>query len=135
MRRHANSGCAEQCGWQSSRPRNSARTCSKRASTTAPPTYLPFSAATPNGEDNTANLFRPPAAKMSQIPKTRSPSITYCPPSGAKADVRVAGIYWGKGYDWKTVFFDVTPISFAKMGLMHQVHRAARNGAEQGEKI
>jgi ankyrin repeat protein len=47
--------------------------------------------------------------------------------AGAKADVRVAGIEWGKGYDWETVFFDVTPISFAQMGLMPQVHRDERD--------
>src|SRR5579862_4481060 len=47
--------------------------------------------------------------------------------AGAKADVRVAGIEWGRGYDWESVFFDVTPISFAQMGLMPQVHRDERD--------
>lgn len=43
--------------------------------------------------------------------------------AGAKADVRLAGLTWGKGFEWETTFFDVTPISFAQMGLMPQVHR------------
>jgi hypothetical protein len=43
--------------------------------------------------------------------------------AGAKTDIRLAGITWGKGYEWETTFFDVTPISYAQMGLMPQVHR------------
>jgi ankyrin repeat protein len=46
--------------------------------------------------------------------------------AGARADVRVAGITWGKGYPWETTFFDVTPISYAQMGLLPQVHRNER---------
>jgi len=44
--------------------------------------------------------------------------------AGARVDVRLAGITWGKGYEWETTFFDVTPISYAQMGLMPQVHRS-----------
>ncbi len=43
--------------------------------------------------------------------------------SGAKADIRVAGLDWGRGNDWATTFFDVTPISYCQMGLMPQVTR------------
>ena len=43
--------------------------------------------------------------------------------AGADCTVRLDGIYWGQGYSWETVFFDVTPISFAQLGLMPQVHR------------
>jgi hypothetical protein len=43
--------------------------------------------------------------------------------AGARTDVRLAGITWGKGYEWDTTFFDVTPISYAQMGLFPQVHR------------
>lgn len=43
--------------------------------------------------------------------------------AGAQTDVRVAGLWWGKGYEWETAFFDVTPISYAQMGLLPQVHR------------
>jgi ankyrin repeat protein len=43
--------------------------------------------------------------------------------AGAKTDVQVAGITWGQGYEWETTFFDVTPISYAQLGLLPQVHR------------
>lgn len=43
--------------------------------------------------------------------------------AGATVDITVAGITWGKGFDWETTFFDVTPISYAQIGLMPQVHR------------
>ncbi len=46
--------------------------------------------------------------------------------AGARTDIRLAGISWGKGYEWETTFFDVTPISYAQMGLMPQVHRNER---------
>ena len=44
--------------------------------------------------------------------------------AGADCSLCVGGLYWGKGYPWETVFFDVTPISFAQFGLMPQVHRS-----------
>jgi ankyrin repeat protein len=47
--------------------------------------------------------------------------------AGAKADVRLAGLVWGKGYDWETTFFDVTPISYCQFGLMPQVTRRERD--------
>jgi hypothetical protein len=47
--------------------------------------------------------------------------------AGAKTDVRLLGITWGKGYEWETTFFDVTPISYAQMGLLPQVHRSERD--------
>ncbi|MGL4419141.1 MAG: ankyrin repeat domain-containing protein, partial [Gemmataceae bacterium] len=43
--------------------------------------------------------------------------------AGAKADVRLAGIEWGVGYEWETTFFDVTPVAYAQLGLMPQMHR------------
>jgi ankyrin repeat protein len=43
--------------------------------------------------------------------------------AGARADVRVAGITWGAGYEWETTVFDVTPVSYAQMGLLPQMHR------------
>jgi hypothetical protein len=44
--------------------------------------------------------------------------------AGARTDIQLAGITWGKGYEWETTFFDVTPISYAQMGLLPQVHRS-----------
>ena len=43
--------------------------------------------------------------------------------AGANSEVRLKGIHWGKGYEWETTFFDVTPISYSQMGLLPQVHR------------
>ncbi len=47
--------------------------------------------------------------------------------AGADVRVRLNGLWWGKGYEWETLFFDVSPISFAQMGLMPQVHRDERD--------
>ena len=43
--------------------------------------------------------------------------------AGATPDVRLQGITWGKGFDWETTCFDVTPISYAQLGLLPQMHR------------
>jgi ankyrin repeat protein len=42
---------------------------------------------------------------------------------GAKLDVTVKGIIWGKGYPWETMIPAVNPISYAMMGLLPQMHR------------
>ena len=47
--------------------------------------------------------------------------------AGANAAVRLAGITWGMGFEWETTFFDVTPVSYAQLGLMPQVHRRERD--------
>ncbi|HMU10113.1 MAG TPA: ankyrin repeat domain-containing protein [Ferruginibacter sp.] len=41
------------------------------------------------------------------------------------ADLRitVAGLIWGKGYDWETLIPAVNPISYAMMGSLPQMHR------------
>ena len=46
---------------------------------------------------------------------------------GAKADVRLAGITWGKGFDWETTIFDATPVSYAQAGLLRQFQRNERD--------
>jgi hypothetical protein len=47
--------------------------------------------------------------------------------AGARTDVRVPGITWGRGFEWETTIFDVTPISYAQFGLLPQVHRRERD--------
>ena len=47
--------------------------------------------------------------------------------AGARVDVFLPGITWGKGMEWETTFFDVTPIAYAQMGLLPQVHRNERD--------
>ena len=43
--------------------------------------------------------------------------------SGADCERLVQGVHWGRGYSWETTFFDVTPISYAQLGTLPQVHR------------
>jgi len=43
--------------------------------------------------------------------------------AGADAKIALSSLWWGQGFEWETVFFDVTPISYAQMGLLPQVHR------------
>lgn len=47
--------------------------------------------------------------------------------AAAEPDVRLAGITWGRGFEWETTCFDVTPISYAQFGLLPQVHRDERD--------
>jgi ankyrin repeat protein len=47
--------------------------------------------------------------------------------AGASADLALPGIVWGRGFEWETTFFDVTPLSYAQIGLMPQVHRRERD--------
>lgn len=47
--------------------------------------------------------------------------------AGARTDIRLPGITWGKGFAWETTCFDVTPISFAQLGLLPQMHRRDRD--------
>jgi hypothetical protein len=43
--------------------------------------------------------------------------------AGARAEVQVAGLTWGRGFEWETTFFDLTPISYAQLGCLPQMHR------------
>lgn len=43
--------------------------------------------------------------------------------AGARADMRLHGITWGRGCAWETACFDVTPISYAQFGLLPQMQR------------
>jgi hypothetical protein len=44
--------------------------------------------------------------------------------NGADLSVYVIGFIWGKGYDWETFIPDVSPVSYAMMGLLPQIHRS-----------
>ena len=46
---------------------------------------------------------------------------------GARADIRLAGITWGKSFEWETTIFDATPISYAQAGLLPQIGRDERD--------
>jgi ankyrin repeat protein len=43
--------------------------------------------------------------------------------AGADLDIRLRGLVWGGGFEWETVVFDVSPISYAQCGLYAQFHR------------
>ncbi len=58
----------------------------------------------------------------------------YCRPmmellveAGADLSVRVDGLVWGGGFEWETVVYDVTPISYAQCGLYGQFHRTEKD--------
>jgi len=55
--------------------------------------------------------------------------------AGARADLRLAGITWGRGFEWETTLFDVTPISYAQFGLLPQVHRDERDIAANAARL
>lgn len=43
--------------------------------------------------------------------------------AGARTDHRVACLTWGAGFEWETTFFDLTPIAYAQLGTLPQMHR------------
>ena len=43
--------------------------------------------------------------------------------AGARADLFLHGITWGSGFEWETQCFDVTPVSYAQLGLLRQFQR------------
>jgi ankyrin repeat protein len=54
----------------------------------------------------------------------------YCRPmmellveAGADVDIHLRGLIWARGFDWETVVYDVTPISYAQCGLIRQFQR------------
>jgi len=47
--------------------------------------------------------------------------------AGTRTDVRLPGLTWGRGFEWETTLFDVTPVSYAQMGLLPQMHRRERD--------
>lgn len=47
--------------------------------------------------------------------------------AGARTDTTLRGITWGRGFEWETILFDVTPVSYAQFGLLPQMHRNERD--------
>jgi Ankyrin repeat len=44
--------------------------------------------------------------------------------SGADVDVRLKGLRWGQGFDWETVLYDVSVLSYTQSGLLKQFQRS-----------
>ena len=49
--------------------------------------------------------------------------LNYLLSLSADLKTTIAGLIWGKGYDWETLIPSVNPISYAMMGLLPQMHR------------
>ncbi|MEO7767646.1 MAG: ankyrin repeat domain-containing protein [Ferruginibacter sp.] len=49
--------------------------------------------------------------------------LNYLLSKSADLEITVAGLIWGKGYEWETLIPAVNPISYAMMGLIPQMHR------------
>ena len=49
--------------------------------------------------------------------------LNYLLSKSADLKITVAGLIWGKGYEWETLIPAVNPISYAMMGLLPQMHR------------
>lgn len=47
--------------------------------------------------------------------------------AGARTDVRLPMVTWGRGFAWETTLFDVTPLSYCQAGLLPQMHRRERD--------
>lgn len=43
--------------------------------------------------------------------------------AGASVEIRLQALAWGAGFEWETIVFDVSPISYAQCGLFSQFHR------------
>jgi ankyrin repeat protein len=82
--------------------------------------------ATAAVDEHGLNGHTPLFHTVNSIRNRSEPILRLLLAAGARPDVRLAGLTWGKGYEWETTFFDVTPISFAQMGLLPQVHRNER---------
>lgn len=64
---------------------------------------------------------------VNSIHNRSAPILRLLVDAGADTRIRIDGIHWGTGYLWETTFYDVTPVSYAQMGLMPQVHRKERD--------
>ncbi len=64
---------------------------------------------------------------VNSISNVGAPILRMLLQAGARVDIALRGITWGKGFEWETTLFDVTPISYAQFGLLPQVHRRDRD--------
>ncbi len=56
--------------------------------------------------------------------------LQYLLAQNADCTLGITGILWGKSYPWETFIPAVTPVSYAMMGLLPQMHRDERTIAE-----
>jgi ankyrin repeat protein len=60
---------------------------------------------------------------VNQIQNASFDMLAYLLAGHADLQITVPGLIWGKGYDWETLIPSVNPISYAKVGLLPQMHR------------
>lgn len=72
-----------------------------------------------HGGDGHTPLFH----TVSSILDHGAPVMRILLAAGARTDVRLPSLTWGRGFPWQTTFYDVTPISFCQAGLFPQLHR------------
>lgn len=72
-----------------------------------------------HGGDGHTPLFH----TVSSIRDHGAPVLRLLLAAGARTDVRLPLLTWGRGFEWETTLFDVTPISYCQAGLLPQMHR------------
>lgn len=82
--------------------------------------------ATATVDEHGLNGHTPLFHTVNSIYNRSEPILRLLIRAGADTNIRLRGIHWGKGYPWETTFLDVTPVSYAQMGLVPQVHRNER---------
>ena len=60
---------------------------------------------------------------VNQNSNNSSDVLNYLLSKNADLQITVAGIIWGKGYQWETLIPAVNPVSYAMMGMLPQMHR------------
>jgi hypothetical protein len=78
-------------------------------------------------DENGMNGHTPIFHTVNSVVNYSEPILRMLIEAGAKCDVQLQGITWGKGFEWETTLFDVTPVSYAQFGLLPQVHRRERD--------
>lgn len=76
-------------------------------------------ATTSEGGDGHTPLFH----TVSSILDHGAPAMQALLAAGARVDVLLPSLTWGRGFEWETTFYDVTPIGYCQAGLFPQVHR------------
>ncbi len=61
---------------------------------------------------------------VNQILNQSGEMLEYLLTQSADVKLTVAGLIWGRGYEWETFIPAVNPISYAMMGLLPQMHRS-----------
>ncbi len=77
------------------------------------------SATTADGGDGHTPLFH----TVCSILDHGAPGMRALLAAGARTDVRLPSLTWGRGFEWQTTLYDVTPISYCQAGLLPQFHR------------